>query len=65
MSIHDRSGLMNVLFYFTMIINLDARLVHTYMCYYRSITIVQSDTGKYHELVAPYYYECAARVIIP
>ena len=33
--------------------------------YYRSITIVQSDTGKYHELVAPYYYECAARVIIP
>ena len=35
--------------------------------YYRSITIVQSDTGKYHELelVAPNYYECAARVIIP
>ena len=27
---------------------------------YRSITIVRSDTGKYHELVAPYYYECAA-----
>ena len=29
------------------------------------ITLVQSDTGKYHESVAPYYYECAARVIIP
>ena len=36
-----------------------------WFAYYRSITIVQSDTGKYHELVAPYYYECAARVIIP
>ena len=29
-----------------------------------SITIVQSDTGKYQELVAPYYYECATRVIL-
>ena len=28
------------------------------------ITIAQSDIGKYHESVAPYYYECAARVII-
>ena len=33
-----------------------------YMCISSSriITIVQSDTGKYHKLVAPYYYECAA-----
>ncbi len=32
--------------------------------YYISITIVRSDTGKYHEYVAMYYYECEARVIM-
>ncbi len=31
---------------------------------YISITIVRSDTGKYHEYVAMYYYECEARVIM-
>ena len=33
--------------------------------YYIVITIVERDTRKYHELIAEYCYECAARVTIP
>ena len=33
--------------------------------YYIVITIVQRDTRKYHEFIAEYCYECAARVTIP
>ena len=33
--------------------------------YYRVITIVQRYTRKYHEFVAAYHYECAARVVMP
>ena len=36
-----------------------------YYMYYRIITIVQRDTMKYHEFVAEYCYECAARVAMP
>ena len=30
--------------------------------YYRVITTVERDTGKYHEFIAGIVYECAARV---
>ena len=32
--------------------------------YYIVITIVERDTGKYHEFIAEYCYECEARVTI-
>ena len=30
--------------------------------YYRVITTVEPDTGKYHEFIAGIVYECASRV---
>ena len=33
-----------------------------YILYYRIITTVERDTGKYHEFIAGIVYECAARV---
>ena len=33
-----------------------------FMVYYRIITTVERDTGKYHEFIAGIVYECAARV---
>ena len=38
---------------------------HTYIvanAYYRVITTVERDTGKYHEFIAGIVYECTARV---
>ena len=32
---------------------------------HRIITLVQRDTGIYHEFIAEYCYECVARVEIP
>ncbi len=38
------------------------QIIGTNLCNYcrNIITIVRSDTGKYHEYVTMYYYECEA-----
>ena len=41
------------------------RMILLMFLYYRVITLVERDTRKYHEFIAGYCYECAARVSIP
>ena len=37
-------------------------IINDYKLYYILIVAVESDTRKYHEFIATYCYECAARV---